>query len=97
MFLDDEIGVPNCLGVASPLPSEAAFIGRLTLVKPELTAVKPPELMAVNPDETCDVPDGGASDMATSRSESLAWPFIDACSASVAILVGDSARRLEGV
>ena len=43
VFLADVMGEANCFGGVAPLGSAAAS-GRLTLVKPELTAVKPPEL-----------------------------------------------------
>ena len=97
VFFVEESGVPYCLGVARPFTSDAVVSARLTLVKLELTAVKPPEFMAVNPDVAWGVLKAGASDIETSRSESLVWPSIDACSASVACLAGDSARRLGGV
>lgn len=96
VFFEDASGVLYCFGVERLLFSEATFWGRLILVKPELTAVKPPELVAVKPDETCGVLAAGVSDIWTSWSVSL-WPFMVACSASVACLAGDSARRLKGV
>lgn len=97
MFLDEDVGVLNCLGVAWPLPSDAAFEGRLMLVKPELTAVKPPELTAVKLVVAWGALEGEASFMETSRSESLLGPVTDACTASAAGLVGDSAWMVEGV
>lgn len=72
VFLADGRGVLNCLGVALLL-SEAGASGRLTLVKPALTAVNPPELMAVKPpDAGCGAGAGLASVIGVSRSESLA-------------------------
>lgn len=50
----------------------SAWTGRLTLVKPELTAVKPPELMARKPDVTGAGAGGaGASAMGVSCSASF--------------------------
>jgi hypothetical protein len=72
VFLADVAGVPlGLLGVASSFCSGAAAIERLTLVKPELTAVKPLELIAANPGAVLAAPKAGVSDMGTSFSESL--------------------------
>lgn len=90
VFFDEVMGVPNCFVVVLVLGSAAA--GRLTLVKPELTAVKPPELMAVNPVLTGCGGGGCASSVGVSRSE-----LTEACSALDACRAGESPRRLDGV
>jgi hypothetical protein len=71
VFFVDMVGVPFGLGVTGPFPSDTAGIERLTLVKPELTAVKPPEFTAVKPEAGLGVLEADVSAMETSRSEPL--------------------------
>lgn len=89
VFLAETIGLPN--GFVGVLVCTSGAIARLTLVNPELTAVKPPELMAVNPPGvlTCGA-GGGASTVGVPRSE-----LTEACSTLDACRAGESA--LEGV
>lgn len=79
----------NCFeGVLVGLASGTGW--RLTLVKPELTAVKP--LMAVNPDVTgC-----GAGVCASCSGVSLS-EFTEACKTLEAWRAGESHLRLDGV
>lgn len=90
VFLAEVIGLPNCFVGVLILGSGAT--GRLTLVNPELTAVKPPELIAVNPLVAGCGGAGCASTIGVSRSEfTEAWSALDACRA------GESPLRLDGV
>lgn len=90
VFLAEVMGLVNCFEGVPDLTSAAG--GRLTLVNPELTAVKPPELMAVNPL----VADWGAEGWASCIGVSLS-EFTEACKADDANRAGDSPLRLEGV
>lgn len=94
VFFADVIGLPYCFGGVKFLLSTG--VARLTLAKPELTAVNPPppppELMAVNPPEV-----GATSGVAVSTSCLSPLAPMLACKASLACRAGESPRRLDGV
>lgn len=101
VFLAEDMGLPYCFGGVKLFVSVEC--GRLMLVNPALTAVKPPqppELMGVKPEVGAGADVGvGASLMAISRSCSCLTGFRAklACNDSVAFRAGESPRRLDGV
>lgn len=92
VFLADGVGLSNRFESGVKL-LESPLVPRLTLVNPELTAVKPPELIAVKPPAGA----GGASAIGVSRSTSFLTPLMVDCRISDAWRAGESPLPLAGV